>query len=754
MGWAFLRLILVLVLSFGGVAFAAEDPFRLEVNAAPFAPGGTGTVEIALRMPTGFHVYRDMLSVQATPAADLTVGAAVFPPPLTKPDPANPAMDREVYEEDVIITVPVTAAASVSGDRQVFFHVRYQGCKKNLCYMPAEQDLTATLSFAGTPALPPATGAMLDGGEASATASAANPVTFGPGPAAEGKLGIHVDLHGDWHLNRMFMSGRLLDADDWSLGELILPDGVKTGNEADGTAREDYEHDFNFSAPVVGSYSDTTLKVEVGYQACKGVSLCLPPAYTTVEVPYGPGAAAAIAALSAVVPPAVAAAVPPSTPETTAAPTTTSAPPTMNPDSPFAKAAAQGFGSLLLLCFLAGVGVSFTPCVLPIVPITMGVIGAKSAGTRGKAIALAGTYVLGQAAVYTGLGLAAAAAGDLFGGWLQSPWIVGGIAAFFVVMGLAMFGFFDIAVPAAITNRLTESGPRGGFLGAAVLGAVGALVAGPCSGPVVASILIYVGIAGNALTGALLMFVFSLGMGMIFLVTGAAMGWLPARGAWMVVVKKAMGIFLWLAAVWFASPQLSTAVTALLTAAVLLLTGIFAWPSPDDGESEFVVRLRQSYSIIGALIGAWLLIGGLSLQGFILPPTQLSAGTSTSAPAAAGPAIPWLADHDEALAEAEKTGKPLMIDFTAEWCAACHEMERYTYTDAAVVAEAKNYVPVMIDCTNDKDEKIKAIQKRYGVTGLPTVVFVTPSGAKVSETIGFVEAPDFLEHMRKARSAG
>jgi len=244
------------------------------------------------------------------------------------------------------------------------------------------------------------------------------------------------------------------------------------------------------------------------------------------------------------------------------------------------------------------------------------------------------------------------------------------------------------------------------------------------------------------------MFSFSLGIGMIFLVTGMASGWLPSRGPWMVVVKKSFGIVMWLGAVYYAAPQLPLVVTALLTSAVCIVTGVFSWPSEEDGEGWLIQRLRQTWTVIGVTVGVWLLVGLMMTKGFILPPVQLGSAGAASA----GPKITWLATEAEGLAAAQASGKPMMIDFTAEWCAACHEMEKLTYTDGAVIAESDNFVTVMIDCTEKADPAVRAVQQKYGVKGLPTVVFVTPTGEKVRETIGFVEAAEFVEVMRAAKA--
>jgi thiol:disulfide interchange protein DsbD len=180
-----------------------------------------------------------------------------------------------------------------------------------------------------------------------------------------------------------------------------------------------------------------------------------------------------------------------------------------------------------------------------------------------------------------------------------------------------------------------------------------------------------------------------------------------------------------------------------------LSTAVFAWPHADDGEGFFTVRARQLYAIVGAIVGAYLLLGTLLTQGFILPPMQLGGAGA----AAQGPKIPWLRDEASAVRAAEASGKLMVIDFSAEWCQACHELEKYTYTDPAVIAEAENFVPAMLDCTRSDDPAIKAVQQKYGVTGLPTVVFARADGTIVNVVVGFLPAPEFLAEMKKARGA-
>lgn len=743
---AFLTLLLALAR-----ADAPPPPFAVDALDQTVPAGGSARVAVSLTIPDGYHIFREMLAVTAADAAGLTVGSPVYPEGEVVPDPMDPTRTREQYAEQVTVDVPVSAPASGPAVRVLKLKVRYQACRDTLCLLPQDvyADAAVTVVPRGALALPllmlPAAGAQEPaGGEV--------PVIFTPGAARDDHLVVRVDLQGDWHLNKLFMGAAAVDAPQLQLGEPLYPPAHPSGKVEDGTWREDFVEDFDLVVPVSGPAGSGPVKVAVSFQACKGVSLCMMP--TTQEVLL-PSVTLTGAALPP--PPAPSAPAEPHAEEPSAAP----APATPAPAatavaaapgaSTFAAAREQGVLALLLVCFLAGIAVSVTPCVLPMVPITMGMIGARSAGSRLSALGLTGAYVLGLAIVYTGLGVFAGVTGALFGSWLQSPLVTGGIALFFVVMGAAMFGFFDVGVPSFIANRVQGgAGGRGGFFGAFVVGMIGAVVAGPCSGPVVVSILALIGQGGEVALGAALMFAFSVGMGMIFVVTGLASGWLPSRGPWMVVVKKAFGVVMWLGAIYYAAPHLPLAAVSLLTAAVLLFTAVFAWPHPDDGEGWFLERMRQVYALGGGLVGAYLLVGTLVTQGFILPPLQLgsSAGAATKSPG-----IVWLSSEAEAIAKAKELGKPLMIDFTAEWCAACHEMEKYTYTDPAVVAASEGFVTVMIDCTSKEDPAVRAVQEKYGVLGLPTVVFVTPEGQKVGETVGFVKAEDFLPVMQSIPGA-
>ena len=707
-----IRLLIAVGLLLAGPASAQDlqkNPFRVEVTDLTLAPGASGNVTVSVIVPREYHVYRDMMHVKVLDAHGLTVQEPSFPPGRKLPDPANPAQTREMFDMDVIIDVPVTAP-SKPGTYDLDLEVAYQGCKKTLCWLPVTEEQTSKVTVGG------------------AAETEALPFSVKPGIGAPGLAAIDVSVKEPWHVNRDFLTVRLDEGSAYTLGDLDAPPGEKYEDKATGITRMDLSGDFTIRVPVTGPSGRVELPVIVMLQACKK-ELCKLPEDLRVTVPVDVGAVAAVASVA---PPEI-----------------------QTQGSTFDAARSKGILPLLGLVFGAGFLVSLTPCVLPMVPITIGIIGARSAGSRLQAIALSATYVAGLAIVYSALGIAAGFTGMMFGAWMQSVWVVGAIALFFVIMGAAMFGFFDIGLPSALQTRLSQIGGGGGFGGAFVIGMVGALVAGPCSGPVLLSIIALIGQKGEIALGALLMVVFSVGMGLIFLAAGAFSTTLLRPGAWMDTVKKSFGIVMWIGAIYFLAPHLSPTITALVTSAMLMVTATFAWPA-DESEGFWIARTRKLYSVVGGLVAAYLLVGVLATKGFILPPLQLTAPAAGPC-AAAGTGIAWSSDHDNAIALAQAQNRPLLIDFTADWCAACKELEHFTYTDPQVIAASTNMVPVMIDATDGSDPRVKALLEKYEVRGLPTVKFLKPDGQPLEHltVTGFLKADEFLPRMEAAlRGAG
>src|SRR5947209_11059984 len=358
--------------------------------------------------------------------------------------------------------------------------------------------------------------------------------------------------------------------------------------------------------------------------------------------------------------------------------------------------------------FFGGILTSLTPCVYPLIPITVSIFGARQAEHRGRSIALSATYVAGIAAMFAALGLFAALSGKAFGAFLSAPAVIAVLAVFLVALAASMFGAFEIALPSALQQKL--SGVKAaGFAGAFGMGLVAGIIAAPCTGPVLAGVLTYVAAQRNAVLGFWMLFTYAIGMGMLFFILGATSLRLPRSGPWMETVKSVLGVALVAAALALVLPYLPrpheltlNERTIAIAAGLLAFAGVLAGAL----SLSFHGGARERALKAGALV---VVLGAIALRfGWLGAPR----GEASAA------AIPWLHDEHAAIAQSRATGKPLLVDFSADWCAACHELDRYTWSDPAVAREVhEKFVALKIDAT--ADEVMQHVQESYSVQGLP-----------------------------------
>lgn len=400
-------------------------------------------------------------------------------------------------------------------------------------------------------------------------------------------------------------------------------------------------------------------------------------------------------------------------------------------------AALEG-GSWLafLLVFVGGILTSFTPCVYPVIPITIGYIGGASAGKPLRGLGLSAIFVLGIAVIYSSLGLISAATGSLFGAFSGSPVVTIIVALIFGVMGFSMLGAFEIALPSGFQSKLQGAGPRGGILGALVMGMVSGLVMAPCVGPVIVALLAWVSKTGSLLYGWTLLFVFSLGLGLLFLVIGTFAGAiqaLPKAGGWMENVKKGFGWILLAGALFLLRLTIPepyyTLCWAVLLIAFAVFTGLF---EPLTKESTAGQRLWKVVTVIVFLIGALQLVRvfGVGVEG------RTAADSAVE--------VEWLINEEQAaLAEAQREGKPVLIDFYADWCVACKELDHKTWTSPDVTRRVDDFVRLKFDFTR-QTPWVSEIMEKYKITGMPTVILMNASGEEVARFTGFKSPGDFL----------
>jgi thiol:disulfide interchange protein DsbD len=385
-----------------------------------------------------------------------------------------------------------------------------------------------------------------------------------------------------------------------------------------------------------------------------------------------------------------------------------------------------------LVAFAGGLGSCLTPCVYPMIVITVSVFGARQTSSRAHAMALSTAFVAGIAAMLVPLGVAAGLTGMLFGSQLASPWVSALVAVVLLAFAASMFGAWDMTLPGAVTNRLARMGGAG-YWGAFALGMVSGLVAAPCTLPVLGGILIWIGNTRSAVLGAMAMSAFSIGLGLPFWLVGTFAMRIPKSGPWMVAVKTVLGIALAAAALWFvrfslplrARPGAAFGVLAVALVVLGLAASTVRAESPRP-----VVVIRKIVGIVAATLG-------------------LVLGTSWWALPSGG--IKWQPFSASALSEAVASRRPVLIDFTADWCAECQELANGPLSSDDVVAESQRFARLRVDATDDDDPAVGRTMRAYRVVGLPTLIVIDGTGRESVRITTMVQPAVLLDALRAAR---
>ena len=413
---------------------------------------------------------------------------------------------------------------------------------------------------------------------------------------------------------------------------------------------------------------------------------------------------------------------------------------------------------VVLVFFAAGLVLTFTPCVLPMIPILSGIIigeGRKVTRRRAGLISLA--YVLGMAVTYTAIGVAAAYSGSLLSSALQNAWVLGVFAAIFVLLALSMFGLYELQLPSGWHSRLTETSNRlgGGHWGAIVLmGALSAAIVSPCVVAPLAGAVLYIGQTRDTVLGGTALFSMAVGMGVPLVLVGVSEGvLLPKSGHWMRAVKHFFGVLLLGVAIWIISPVIATWVQMFLWAALLVGSGVFLRAlEPLAREASVWDRLGKAVGLLALLAGAAQAVGALSGAR---DPLQPLAGFFSDAPESSLPfeTVKTVADLDARLRSA--AGKVVMLDFYADWCVSCKEMERFTFGDPQVKARLGRMLLLRADVTATTPDD-KALLKRFRLIGPPGIVFFDAGGREIGglRVIGYQPPDKFMRSLDLAASAG
>ena len=785
-----------------GPARAVDESDLLPVDQA-FALTARATardrIELNWRIADGYYLYKQRIGVEAD--------AGFHAKPLQLPRGAKHHDEFfgqvETYRKQLLAVLPGGAVGA-----SVTLKVKYQGCADlGVCYPPQMRTLTVVLPAGAPPAQPvAASGAGSDsnfgalgrslagGGNAPLLGAASGAMDAQPLPP-EQAFGFEA-IVGDgntlllrftpakgYYLYRDKTSLTLKAGDDITLGKPRWPQGTPHRDEHFGNVIV-YFDQIDVPLPLLRhSAAAANVTLTATFQGCQTDGICYPPMTRTVGLAVPAGTVAGDAAQRTVV----------AATEVTTRDSSEPAAPAQSADAALRKSdstplradaearggtleqvASQSYrgaaedsqlaaalaGSnrwLTLLGFFgAGLLLAFTPCVLPMIPILSGLIAGH--GTRlgtGRALLLSLVYVTANALVFTVAGVVAGLLGANLQAAFQNPWIITAFAALFVALAMSSFGLYELQLPMALRSKLgalTDRQRGGSLAGVAAMGALSALIVGPCVAPPLAGAVLYIGQSHDPVLGGAALFLLAMGMGVPLLAFGAAAGrGMPTSGPWMTAAQRVFGfVFLGLA-VWMLSRILPGAVTLALWG--LLALAAAAWAFTAATASPRTRLLARFAGLVLTVVGAGQLLGAFAGRSDPLQPLAGVVGGRPESRDLAFRTIKSSTDLDREIAAAQAAGKPLLFDFYADWCVSCKEMEKYTFTDPAVHAALADFILLKADVTAN-DTIDRALMQRLGIIGPPaTLFFGAGSERRELRLVGFEKTAAFVSRIQRAQSA-
>lgn len=529
---------------------------------------------------------------------------------------------------------------------------------------------------------------------------------------------------------------------------------IQVGDSGSGEIIEDEffgktEVFFN-SASVISKLSNVTegAVVKVRYQGCAKAGLCYPPEVISIPLSVISGAQVKNVDQNNTTDEAATAQ------STFAALNEPATEPTTNSDDTekdltfTEQLASQGLITNLLIFFVVGVGLAFTPCVFPMFPILSSLIAGQQNLSTKKAFALSFVYIQGMAVTYAALGLVVAALGGQVQGYLQHPFVLVSFSLLFVLLAMSMFGWYEIKLPSSMMSKLTQvsNNQKGGnYVGVFLMGVLSGLIASPCTTAPLSAALLFVAQSGDYLVGGLTLYVLSLGMGLPLLLLGTSGGkLLPKAGGWMEQVKTLFGFVMLVVPLILLERLVSADIILLMAGVLALATALYLhhWQS-----SQTQSKLKTVLWFAATL----LVMTGFTLTKNYFWPVQ---AVQVSSQSNEFKKVADLAELKEAVAQASNEGRMVMVDLYADWCVACKEFEHYTFPDAKVQSEFSHYQLIQVDLTNS-DNKTIELMEEYTVFGLPSILFFNTQGKELTtqRVTGFLNAEDFAKHLAIVRAS-
>lgn len=539
-----------------------------------------------------------------------------------------------------------------------------------------------------------------------------------------------------YYLYREKITLTIANTKNVTLGSYKIPHGTPKSDEAFGEV-EIFHNALSFSIPIKQSIAPPVpFELKAGFQGCAEVGVCYPPMSKTIAIEPSLVQANTI--------------------RETVAPKPTS----YSEQEQIAQSLSEKSYTLILASFFGfGLLLAFTPCIFPMIPILSGIIvGQKGPVTAWRGFILSLSYVLAGAVAYTAFGILAALFGSNLQAELQQPWIIASFSGLFILLSLSMFGFYNLELPQSLQNRLNNASNQQknqGVLSAAIMGALSALVVGPCVAAPLAGALIYIGQTGDALLGGSALFLMGLGMGMPLLAIGASAGsLLPKAGAWLNTTKNIFGVVMLVVAAWMLDRIFPASLMMIVWACLLIIPAIYmnaieSLPDPNNGWK----KLWKGFGLIMLVYGIILIIGfATGGTNPLQPLNHFSQTNKAPEHTLKFVRITSLDDLNLKLSQAQQQQQSVMLDFYADWCISCKEMETYTFSNNAVQKELSQFMLLQADVTNMTTDD-NALLKHFNLIGPPAILFFDANKMEQEHLrlVGYKAADDFLEHIIRTK---
>ncbi len=704
-------------------------------------------IQLSWDIAKGYYLYKEKVAISANFPARL--GVAKFPAAKIKQDEFFGTIGT--YRKNVLVRVPVLPGEQSA----ILLTVSYQGCADiGVCYPPIQKSVT--LPIKSTQSITPVDRAssLLSTAQSQARSMFASATNEGPLPPDQAfKLTVVPsdanNLKAIWTIKPdyyLYHDKFSIDVQGAELGNINLPKGKIKDDELFGKV-EVHTNRVEVDIPLY-NISAKSVQFNAQYQGCWEGGVCYAPQQKTLTVPLFKEGAQAQKVDPEFVTNVVDKTVPPSTsvsikPELTEA------------EQIIQSIQGKGIYSLLFFFFIAGLGAAFTSCVLPMIPILSAIIiGQEKKVSTKKAFSMSLVFVIFMSLAYALIGVLFAKSGEQIQIVLQNPWVLGGFSLIFVLLALSMFGYFEIKIPNAIQNKLANVSNKqkgGSFVGVAIMGFLSALIVGPCSAPILSAALLYIAQSGvdNVWLGAGALFALGMGMGMPLIAAGTGVV-MPQSGEWMERVKQAFGVVMLGMAIYFIARVIPANVALILWALLFTISPIAM------GVLESVTTPWQRiFKAIGLIIlGYGILLMGLVARGGGDMFAPLAGYTSSSQSQQAHVefrSIKSIQDLDQILDQTKQNKQLVVLDFYADWCISCKELERFVFSNSEVVNKMQNVIALQADVTKN-DAHDKALMKRFNIVGPPAILFFKGGvEGRAQRIIGEINAKNFIKRLNKVQ---